>query len=132
MSSSRTVTGVQHQPLLEQHSDDRRTIREVLVANTDGSVLRVTHITVHTAEAGPLGNHWHPWLERFIVLSGTFTVTLENIDTGERDEFTVTGPAVLDVPPRTAHAFVAHGPGELMSQVGREFRVDDMITHQLV
>jgi quercetin dioxygenase-like cupin family protein len=119
-------------PIEHQHTDDRRTITEVLLTAEDGSPRRYSPITVLVAGA-VLGQHYHPHTETFLVLEGTFTLHLQDIDDPDtREEIEVGEGEALVIPARIAHTFVSHGPGLLLSTVDREFSKADLISFPLV
>jgi quercetin dioxygenase-like cupin family protein len=88
------------------HTDERRTIREMVHELPGGPLTRVTRIDV-TADNAVLGNHYHPHAELFMVQVGGGLLMLapaENLRDITEREFRA-GDVIL-VPARTAHTFV--------------------------
>jgi len=97
---------------LEQKSDARGVLAEILKANASGQFF------VSRTKPGIVrGNHYHDTkVEKFLVLEGQALVRFRNMATGEKTAYSVSGGEfkVVDVPPGWTHAIQNVGPSEMI------------------
>ena len=119
------------------HSDERRDIREVIIPQVNGTILRVGEISIKSA-ASPenpvvLGNHFHNADEHFVLLSGSAEVATEVFDNPStaKKEVMEAGDSIL-MKPGVAHAFTFTAPGVLRSTSVVAFNDAGMHSHKVV
>jgi hypothetical protein len=114
------------------HDDDRRSIREAEMILDDGSVRRVTELTISGISRAALGNHYHPIPEYFTVHEGSPTLLTANVvNPAEVTSEILDKESYVTIPPKVAHTFIFDGPGRLVSTMDAPFRAEDMIPHPL-
>ena len=119
------------------HSDERRDIREVIIPQVNGTILRVGEISIKSA-ASPenpvvLGNHFHDADEHFVLLSGSAEVATEvfNDPSTTKKEILEAGDSII-MKPGVAHAFTYTAPGVLRSTSMVTFDDAGMHSHKVV
>jgi hypothetical protein len=99
------------------HKDERRQIHEAIHRDANGAMVsRVTIIEV-TQDGAVLGQHWHPHIEQFILVTGRVVLYLASKD--DPDTISVqhhVGPTTVSVPAGMIHTFVCEA-GTVLSAV---------------
>jgi len=124
-------------PTIESvHSDERRDIREVVIPQVDGTILRIGEISIKSA-ASPenpvvLGNHYHDADEHFVLLSGSAEVATETYhdQSTAKKEMLEAGDSIV-MRPGVAHAFTYTAPGVLRSSSSATFEDAGMHSHKI-
>ncbi len=119
------------------HSDERRDIREVIIPQVDGTILRVGEISIKNT-ASPdspvvLGNHYHDTDEHFVLARGSAEVSTEehhNPETAKRE--VLKAGDTITMKPGVAHAFTYTAPGVLRSTSRATFENAGMHSHKIV
>ena len=107
------------------HSDERRDIREVVIPQVNGTILRIGEISIKNA-ASPetpivLGNHYHDADEHFVLLSGSAEVATELHD----------NPSTAKTETLEAGDSIVMKPGVLRSSSSATFEDAGMHTHKI-
>lgn len=114
------------------HSDDRRTIHEMVFEPASGPITRTTRIDV-TADGAVLGNHYHPRPEFFVVQAGSGMLTLapaEDPAAAETKPFRAGDH--IKVPAFIAHTFVCQAGTVLVAITDWEMSDDAVSPVKLV
>ncbi len=124
--SEKIISPTQIPTMKEQHSDNRRTISEVLI--DDGHEgHRVTLLEI-SDNGGVLGDHFHlNHDEHFRLFFGKATLLLaksEDLSDVEKQEFIA--PAEIIVPKGIAHTFIFESSAQMVSVMDGEFDPEDM------
>lgn len=131
-SGPQLISGPNIPSLKLMHEDERRAIREAALPQSDGTIRRVTHLTIKGA--GVLGQHYHPIPERFTVVSGDPVIA-----TAPHDD---TASVVVQRFPEGGHITMASGQvhafefgkegGELISTMDGAFDPSQLIPAEIV
>ncbi len=111
----------------QQHSDDRRTISEVLVESPEDGRRRVTLLETGV-DGGILGNHYHmSESEFFALIKGSATLLTANHETPEDiTETRLNTGDSIEIPTGVTHTFVFDGEAVMMSSMDGAFDPTDM------
>jgi quercetin dioxygenase-like cupin family protein len=95
------VKGVVVRKIKIVHEDERRKILEIM--NGELSVKNMKMLYVKSGEQ-LLGNHWHSGSEVMYILRGKAQYVMENLDTGEKEEYQLVEGDVVFRTGRIVHA----------------------------
>jgi quercetin dioxygenase-like cupin family protein len=114
------------------HEDERRSIREAEMELPDGSIKRVTELTVHGIARATLGNHYHRVPEYFTVHDGKPTILTAPKDApNEVTVHDLPDGGFIIMGPEQVHTFIFDGPGRLVSTMDGAFDPTDMAPQKL-
>ena len=122
-------------PMMEtQHSDNRRTISEVVVPSPEGEAPRRVTLLEIGDEGGALGNHYHMNApEFFAMIEGTARlITANHKNPTETNETVLATGESIEIPAGTTHTFVFEDRAVMMSSMDGEFDPSDMHAQKLL
>ncbi|HKX73388.1 MAG TPA: hypothetical protein VJM32_05210 [Candidatus Saccharimonadales bacterium] len=99
------------------HADDRRRIHEAIHRDSAGEMVGRATIIEVLQDGAVLGQHWHPLVEQFIVLTGRAVLYLASKDDPSAISVQfIEGPTTVTVPAGMIHTFVCEA-GMVLSAV---------------
>jgi quercetin dioxygenase-like cupin family protein len=99
MNLTKIMDGVDVREVLPVHEDERRTLSAMFNGDFTAEQIKIIDIKKDST----LGNHYHNYRETFYVLDGKAFYTVENIETKERKELTLSKGQRMTIQPRIAH-----------------------------